>query len=134
MQDGYKVLVAVDGESALEQISYMQPSLILLDIMMPGIDGFETCRRLKTNPETQDIPVIFMTSLNEIKDKIKGFQLGAVDYITKPFQGEEVLTRVHNHLIIKKLRDNLEAEVLQRTRELSNALEEVKTLKERARG
>ena len=127
----YKVLVAVDGESALEQISYMKPSLVLLDIMMPGIDGFETCRRLKANPKTQDIPIIFMTSLHEIKDKVKGFQLGAVDYITKPFQGEEVLTRVRNHLTIKKLRDNLETEVLQRTQELSNALDEVKILKEK---
>lgn len=128
---GYKVLVAVDGESALEQINFRQPSLILLDIMMPGIDGFETCRRLKFNPLTKDIPVIFMTSLHETQDKIKGFQLGAVDYITKPFQAEEVLTRIHTHLTIQKLRNDLEDQVRQRTAELSEALHEVKQLKDR---
>ena len=128
---GYKVLVAVDGESALEQISYRKPSLILLDVMMPGIDGFETCKKLKNNPDTADIPVVFMTSLHETQDKIKGFRLGAVDYITKPFQAEEVLTRIDNHLTVKKLRDNLEAEVQQRTQELSQALKEVNRLKEK---
>ena len=91
---GFEVAVAIDGESAIEQTEYNPPELILLDVMMPGIDGFETCRRLKANPLTRDIPVIFMTALNDTVQKVKGFSLGAVDYITKPFQKDEVLARV----------------------------------------
>ena len=109
---GFKVLVAVDGESAIEQAVYAQPDLILLDIMMPGLDGFETCRRLKANKLTHEIPVIFMTALTDTLDKVKGFELGAVDYITKPLQLEEVLARVEKHLMlhqqqleIQRLRD-----------------------------
>lgn len=105
---GFKVLVAQDGESAIEQIEYIHPDLILLDIMMPGIDGFETCRRLKADPPTQDIPVIFMSALSDTLDKVKGFQTGAVDYITKPFQHEEVLSRIETHLTIRSLQKKLE--------------------------
>ena len=94
---GYKVRVAQDGESAIAQIPYAKPDLILLDVMMPGIDGFETCRRLKAVPETQAIPVIFITALSDVFDKVKGFQVGAVDYITKPFEIEEALVRVSTH-------------------------------------
>ncbi|MBD2541925.1 response regulator, partial [Coleofasciculus sp. FACHB-SPT36] len=86
---GFQVLVAEDGESAIESAEYASPDLILLDVLMPGIDGFETCRRLKANQVTQDIPVIFMTALSETVDKVKGLNLGAVDYITKPLQHEE---------------------------------------------
>ena len=82
---GLRVLVATDGESAIEQITYIKPDLILLDVMMPGIDGFETCQRLKANPETVKIPIIFMTALSETVDKVRGLSLGAVDYVTKPF-------------------------------------------------
>ncbi|NJR22400.1 MAG: hybrid sensor histidine kinase/response regulator [Richelia sp. CSU_2_1] len=105
---GFKVLVALDGESAIEQIEYIHPDLILLDIMMPGIDGFETCRRLKAEPQTQDIPIIFMSALSDTLDKVKGFQTGAVDYITKPFQHEEVLSRIETHLTIRSLQKKLE--------------------------
>lgn len=104
---GFKILVAQDGESAIEQLEYILPDLILLDVMMPGIDGFETCRRLKENQATKDIPVIFMTALAETVDKVKGFQVGGVDYITKPIQPEEVLCRVQTHLTIQKLQKRL---------------------------
>jgi two-component system, NtrC family, sensor kinase len=107
---GLQVAVALDGESALEQIEYHQPALILLDVMMPGIDGFETCRRLKANPKIAQIPVIFMTALSETEHKVKGFNCGAVDYITKPFQQEEVLARVDVHLKIHILTQQLEAQ------------------------
>ena len=91
---GFKVSVAEDGESALEQVNYARPDLILLDVLMPLMDGFTTCERLKAQPETREIPVIFMTALTDTVDKVKGFELGAVDYITKPFQQEEVLARI----------------------------------------
>ena len=106
--NGYEVLVAVDGEGAFSQAEYAQPQLILLDVMMPGWDGFETCRRLKDHAAVQNIPVIFMTALSETVDKVRGFQLGAVDYITKPLQHEEVLARVKTHLTLNKLKIRLE--------------------------
>lgn len=105
---GFKVFVAIDGETAIEQIEYTQPDLILLDVMMPGLDGFETCHRLKTNPTTQDIPVIFLTALSDTLDKVQGFKIGAVDYITKPIQHEEVLSRIQTHLTIRKLQQKLQ--------------------------
>ena len=104
---GFKMLVALDGESAIEQVDYVVPDLILLDILMPGIDGFETCRRLKKKASTKDIPIIFMTALTETVDKVKGFSVGAVDYITKPIQTEEVLARVNTHLSIQNLKKAL---------------------------
>lgn len=99
----FEVLAAEDGESALELIGYVTPDIILLDVMMPGIDGFETCQRLKSNPKTKEIPVIFMTALANTEDKLKGFQVGAVDYITKPIQHEEMLARLTTHLTIGNL-------------------------------
>jgi two-component system, NtrC family, sensor kinase len=107
---GFKIAVAIDGESALEQVTYHRPELILLDVMMPGIDGFETCRRLKENPETYDIPVIFMTALSDTENKVQGLSLGAVDYIAKPFQHEEVLARVKIHLQIQNLTRTLKSQ------------------------
>ncbi|MCI0691830.1 sigma 54-interacting transcriptional regulator [candidate division KSB1 bacterium] len=125
---GFKVLVARDGESAIEQVHFGMPDLVLLDVVMPGIDGFETCRRLKAEAQTKDIPVIFMTALSETVEKVKGFNAGAVDFITKPIQHEEVLARVTAHLTIRKLqqrlqeaRDQLELRVRQRTAELAEA-------------
>jgi diguanylate cyclase (GGDEF)-like protein len=100
---GYKTRVAMDGESAIEQAQEDRPELILLDIQMPGIDGFETCAQLKANPDTRDIPVIFITASADIENKIKGLSVGAVDYITKPFQFEEVLARVKVHLELRFL-------------------------------
>ncbi len=105
---GLRVLVATDGESALEQVAYTTPDLILLDVMMPGIDGFETCRRLKANIETTNIPVIFMTALSETVDKVRGLSMGAVDYVTKPFEHEEVLVRIRTHITIAKQRKIIE--------------------------
>jgi PAS domain S-box-containing protein len=115
---GFRVLVAQDGESAIQKVEYAHPDLILLDVMMPGIDGFETCRRLKANESTQDIPVIFMTALSDTVDKVKGFTLGAVDYITKPVQQEEVKARVTTHLTIRNLQKRLQAQNLQLQREI----------------
>ncbi len=112
---GFRVLVARNGEDALQKLLEIIPDLILLDVMMPGIDGFETCRRLKANPKTQDIPVIFMTALADVEKKMKGFELGAVDYITKPFQQAEVLARVKLHLKLCFLN----CELAQKSRKLS---------------
>ena len=105
---GFKVLIAEDGESAIEQVEYALPDLILLDVLMPGIDGFETCSRLKSNQTTKDIPVIFMTALSDAEDKVKGFSVGGVDYVTKPFQQQEVLARVTTHLSIRNLQHKLQ--------------------------
>ncbi|MBD2013429.1 PAS domain S-box protein [Microcoleus sp. FACHB-53] len=104
---GFRILVAEDGMSAIENAQYALPDLILLDILMPGVDGFETCRRLKADEATAEIPVIFMTALTETIDKVKGFSLGAVDYITKPFQQEEVLARVQTHVNLRHLTQQL---------------------------
>ncbi|MBE9155854.1 response regulator [Nodosilinea sp. LEGE 06152] len=119
---GFKVLFAEDGESALEKAHYAAPDLILLDILMPGMDGFETCRRLKGSQSTAAIPVIFLTALTDTPEKVKGFALGAVDFITKPLQYEEVLARVKTHLrlqaLTQQLQDQnarLEREVQERT-------------------
>lgn len=115
---GYTVAIATSGERALKQLERRSPDLILLDVMMPGIDGFETCVRLKANPKTCDIPVIFMTALSDADSKIKGFEVGAVDYITKPFQEREVLARVRTHLQLRFLTHNLEQQVSQKNAEL----------------
>jgi DNA-binding response OmpR family regulator len=108
---GYYLLVAEDGEDALIQAAHTNPDLILLDAMMPGLDGFETCRRLKAAEATRDIPVIFMTALNDTADKVRAFSAGAVDYVTKPFQHEEVLSRVQTHLDLRRLRRQLEQQL-----------------------
>ena len=105
---GCKLLVAKNGETALAIAQKASPDLILLDIMMPGIDGFEVCRRLKDNPDTANIPVIFLSALTETKDKVQGLQLGAVDYVSKPFQPDEVIARVNTHLTIHRLKREVE--------------------------
>ncbi len=101
-QSGFKVSVAKSGESALLKVHQALPDLILLDVMMPGIDGFETCRRLQADARTKDIPIIFMTVLSDVVDKVNGLNLGAVDYITKPIEQQEVLARVKVHLELRK--------------------------------
>ncbi|QHG16533.1 response regulator [Nostoc sp. ATCC 53789] len=120
---GLKVLVSEDGMNAIEIAENALPDLILLDVLMPGIDGFETCRLLKKNPATQDIPVIFLTAITDKIDQIKGLNLGAVDYITKPLENKEVLARVNIHLrlrnLTKKLTEQnkrLEIEIFERQR------------------
>lgn len=127
---GFNIRIATDGESALEQLEddSEHPELILLDVQMPGIDGFETCRRLKANSLTKDLPIIFMTALADTESKVKGLSLGAVDYITKPFEGEEVLARVKVHLqmchltkTLKEWNEKLEQHVTERTAALQQA-------------
>jgi PAS domain S-box-containing protein len=146
---GFRVLVALDGLEALERAAFSQPDLILLDVKMPGIDGYETCRRLKSNSETSDIPVIFMTSMSASADVIEGLAAGGVDYVTKPIRVDEVVARIGTHLALRTLqqqlvtrnmqlqheiavrektqkalsdaRDELEARVAQRTEELARA-------------
>jgi CheY-like chemotaxis protein len=98
---GYNILLAPNGEAALRVVRQAQPDVILLDVMMPGIDGFETCRRLKVDEATRGIPVIFITAKDEVNCMVTGFQVGGVDYIIKPFQAEEVLVRVDNQLQIR---------------------------------
>ncbi len=105
---GYEVLVAESGEGALSQLAYARPDIILLDVSMPGIDGYETCNRLKTDPRWRDTPVFFLTALSDPVDKVRGFEVGAVDFITKPLHPEEVLARVRTHLQIRALRQTLE--------------------------
>ncbi|MEZ2229736.1 response regulator [Microcoleus sp.] len=118
---GFKVLVARTGESAITKAEYSMPDLILLDVLMPpGIDGFETCQRLKANDSTKDIPVIFMTALDETENKVKGFDLGAVDYVTKPIQNEEVLARAKAHLSISNLTKKLQAQNEQMQQEIAD--------------
>ena len=135
---GYRVRVASDGESALEQLQYSPPDLVLLDVMMPGMDGFETCRRLRQLPKLEQLPVVFMTALSDTQDKVRAFAAGADDYITKPFQHEEVLARVRVHLTrreleckLARLNRELEDRVASRTAELNTALAEVEALKSR---
>ncbi|MCP4691269.1 MAG: hybrid sensor histidine kinase/response regulator [Desulfobacterales bacterium] len=107
-EHGYKLAVAESGAEALEFVRKKRPDLILLDIMMPDMDGFETCASLKKRAESREIPVIFITALTETRDKLKAFEVGGLDYITKPFHHEEVLARVNAHLTIRKLQEDLQ--------------------------
>ena len=119
---GYEVATAIDGDRALKRVQAYPPDLILLDVQMAGIDGFETCKRLKAEPKTASIPIIFMTALSDAQSKEKGFVLGAVDYITKPFQEKEMLARVKTHLQLRQLTKNLEQRVAEQTADLEAAL------------
>jgi CheY-like chemotaxis protein len=108
LKDQYAIVAAINGEKALKlALSDPQPNVILLDIMMPGMDGFEVCKRLKADPATREIPVIFLSALDDTANKVKGFSLGAVDYISKPFQPEEVRVRVNTHLTVNRLKQSL---------------------------
>jgi CheY-like chemotaxis protein len=103
--EGYDVMPAGSGPQALERVRVRLPDLILLDLMMPEMDGLEVCRRLKTDPAAQRIPIIFLTASNEMEHLVKGFEAGAVDYVTKPFNGPELLARVRTHLELKLARN-----------------------------
>lgn len=116
--EDFEMLFATDGESALKRAQYAAPDLILLDIMMPGMDGFETARRLKAIDTTQKIPIIFLTALSDEDHITKAFELGGVDYITKPFNGKEVISRINTHLTLKNLIDHLDELVRKKTIEL----------------
>jgi sigma-B regulation protein RsbU (phosphoserine phosphatase) len=118
---GYRVRAVTSGERALESARLLTPDLILLDIKMPGLSGYETCRQLKSNPLTHDVPVIFISSLDDLQDKVRAFSAGGVDYVTKPFQLEEVLARVQAHLALRHLQAELEAANRKMARELTLA-------------
>ncbi|MEY3219879.1 MAG: hypothetical protein RIT27_1236 [Pseudomonadota bacterium] len=125
----FKVRVAQDGVDALEQVNIAEPDLILLDVMMPKLNGLEVCRRLKSDPKTKEIPVIFMSALDDTFDKVAGFEAGSVDYITKPFQHEEVLARITTHLTIRNLQAEIKkqnASLEQRVQERTKELEETR--------
>lgn len=120
-QVGFEIIAARNGRSGIMRAKRAQPDIILLDVMMPGIDGFETCRRLKLDEVTKDIPVIFMTALTSTEDKVKGFNVGAVDYVTKPIQYEEVVARLSTHLRLRDLTQTLR----KTNQELSTTLEDL---------
>lgn len=116
---GYRAVVAQGGEEGVERARLVLPNLILLDVLMPGVDGFETCRRLKASTQTRDIPVIFMSALTDTADKLTGFEVGAVDYVTKPLNGAEVLARINTHLTLHTLRRKLEEQNAQLQQEIA---------------
>ncbi len=118
---GYRIRPATSGELALSAVAARRPDLILLDVKMPGMDGYEVCRRLKSDPENARVPIIFISALDEPEDKVKAFAVGGVDYITKPLHSEEVLARVQTHLRLQELAGRLEQLVVARTAELTEA-------------
>ena len=122
----YRVAVARNGQLALERVKRIHPDLILLDVLMPGMDGFEVCRLFKQDPMTRKIPVIFMTALDSAENKVKGFQAGAEDYITKPLNMDEVLARVRTHITLHKVQQTLQS----RNAELQAALERERRMHE----
>lgn len=126
-EDGYEVRAAINGELALHAASQNPPELVLLDIRMPGIDGYEVCRRLKAQHATRDVPVIFVSAATESDEKVQGFRVGAVDYVTKPYQRDELLARVHTHLELNRLRNHLGDLVDERTAELKESERKLRT-------
>ncbi|MGJ3248238.1 MAG: response regulator [Elainellaceae cyanobacterium] len=107
-QDGYEVSCAISGEMALDAVQHVLPDLILLDICMPGLDGYQVCKKMKASFHLQDVPILFLSAIDEVADKVKAFELGGADYITKPFQIEEVLARVQHQLKLRDLQKRLE--------------------------
>ena len=116
--DDRELVSYLDGESALEEMGKVEPDIILLDISMPGMSGFEVCEKLQESSLLRTIPVLFISALSELKDKVKAFKAGGVDYITKPFQPEEVKARVSTHLALKKMQKNLQGMVEEKTKEV----------------
>jgi len=112
LDDGYQVEAAVNGVEALEMAQEMLPDLVLLDVMIPELNGYEVCQKLRENPQTQGIPVIFITAIAQVADKVKAFELGAVDYITKPFNTREVIVRLKGHLIRRSQQKYLEEKII----------------------
>ena len=115
---GFTVSIASDGINALNQAENIEPDIILLDILMPGMNGFEVCRKLKVNPKTKDIPILFMTGLTDVADKVKGFELGGVDYVTKPINKEEVVARIKTHISLQRMRSHLQLQNSQLNQEV----------------
>ncbi len=124
---GYQVTIAISGDRALNRLKTYTPDLILLDVQMPGIDGFETCRQIKENPNLADIPIIFITALSDPESIARGFSLGAVDYINKPFQEAELFARVKNHIQTKQFAERLTQQVEERTKSLETAMAKLKS-------
>ncbi|GAB6048584.1 response regulator [Methyloparacoccus murrellii] len=125
--EGYEVRSAISGELALRAAAIDPPELILLDIRMPDMNGFEVCQRLKAMPETRDVPVIFVSAVTETDEKVQGFEFGAVDFVTKPYQRNELLARVRTHLELNRLRNHLEELVQQRTEALLASEQRLRT-------
>jgi len=126
--EGYRVRAADSGELALAALELKRPELILLDIRMPEMDGFEVCRRIKANPATHDIPLMFLSARGQLSERVEGFRLGAVDFVTKPYQREELLARVRTHLELGRLRTRLEEQVAERTAELRESEQRFRTM------
>ncbi len=127
-QQGYRVSIATDGRRALESIMADPADVVLLDVLMPEMDGFATCAALKADPDTRDIPVIFMTALSDTVDKLRGFELGAVDYITKPFHREEVLARIATHLTLRRLLRSVQESEARLSGIIESAMDAIVTL------
>ncbi len=128
-KEGYIVDILAEGDLALDVVKENPPDLLLLDIMMPGISGYEICEKLKADPQIRDVPVIFLSALSAAVDKVKAFAVGAVDYIPKPFQVEEVLARIHTHLVLRHLQKDLQA----KNRQLEHEVAERKQAEEKFR-
>ncbi|MDP2771343.1 MAG: response regulator [Giesbergeria sp.] len=126
-EEGYEVRSAINGELALGAAASNPPDLILLDIRMPGMDGYEVCRRLKADPATRDVPVIFVSAVTETDEKVRGFEIGAVDFVSKPYQRDELMARVRTHLELHRLRDHLEDLVEERTVKLKQSEQQLRT-------
>ena len=134
-EDGFEISIAMSGEAALSLVEKNRPDLILLDVMMPGIDGFETCGKLKANHATKDIPVIFVTAKTEVEDIVHGFKVGGVDYIAKPFKREEVVSRVQTHLKIEQLiqeKGNLNKKLQDQNNELVESQNQYRVILEKS--
>jgi len=119
----YKIIIAVNGKSAIDLVERARPDIILMDVMMPGMDGFEACQIIKTKPENENLPVIFLTALSEKVNIVKGFEAGGVDYITKPFNKEELISRIKTHLELKFARDEMQ--------KMTNHLVELNSIKDK---
>jgi putative nucleotidyltransferase with HDIG domain len=126
-EDGYEVHSAINGELALHAAIRNPPDLVLLDIRMPAMNGYEVCQRLKAHPATHNVPVIFVSAVSETDEKVQGFELGAVDFVTKPYQRSELLARVRTHLELNRLRNSLEVLVAERSGELIESEKKLKS-------
>ncbi len=127
MDEGYEISMANHGEKALKLLEKITPDLILLDVMMPDINGYQVCERIKQNGQLKNIPIIFLTAKTELDDIVNGFKLGAVDYVTKPFKKEELLVRIKTHLEVKFSRELIE----QNAREIEEYNTRLKAIKDR---